>query len=117
MEKITLERKHDFNPASLKKSTKRLLPSQASQKKKEGTKGNEDYCVRTHGLEQRMITLTVVAQNGLGISSAHFDTLLKEMTEHQVQAVRALKDHEHVEKKDSEKAQQGRKEAAPKLIS
>ena len=64
-----------------------------------------------------MITLTVVAQNGLGISSAHFDALLKEMTGHQVQAVRTLKDHEHVAKKDSEKVKQGRKEAAPKLIS
>ena len=105
MEKITLERNNDFNPASLKKSTKRLLPSQASQKKKEGTKGNEDYCVRTHGLEQRMITLTVVAQNGLGISSAHFDALLKEMTECQVQAVHALKNHEHVTKKESKKVE------------
>ena len=64
-----------------------------------------------------MITLTVVVQNGLGVSSAHFGALLKEMNEHQVQAVRTLKNHEHVPKKESEKVEQGRKEAVPKLIS
>ena len=93
------------------------IKSSKPKEQKEGTKGNEDYCARTHGLEQRIITLTVVAQNGLDVSSTHFDALLEEMTEHQVQAVRTLKNHEHVQKKESEKVEQGRKEAVPKLIS
>ena len=96
-----------------------MAPTKSSKPKeqKEGTEGDEDHCLRTHGLEHRIITLTVVAQNGLGIRSSHFDALLKEMTEHQVQVARALKDHEHVAKKEHDNVEQGRKEAVSKLIS
>ena len=57
--------------------------SKESQEQKEGAKGHEYQGTSIQGLEQSMITMTVVTQKGIDDSNARFEKILNEMTDYQ----------------------------------
>ena len=56
------------------------------------------------GLDQSMMTLTIVSQKGMDDRNTWFDKMFKNMTDHENRMARVLQDFERASKMESAKA-------------